>query len=241
MRTNVYRIADATNQWENWESESAEPGIKFPEDPIAISCVLYRMRIEDSYQSGNVANIFSLSNDAKLLAQSILPEDRFLAQNIRTYYNGKIVLSTLRNENLTKFRKDLTRLLATDYESGTYLVPESFTGMLYKLPYFYAYDRDLIDIFDGEYYSAVERKRGENATLTFIRKLDAFRKRLPRDEYWFLDEQDNRVLINIEKNNPLGSLFEKHITENEIEVSGFFRHKRKDNLGFYELTNWELL
>ena len=87
MRTNVYRIADVTNQWENWESERVEPGIKFPEDPIAISCVLYRMRIEDSYQSGNVANIFSLSNDAKLLAQSILPEDRFLAQNIRTYYS----------------------------------------------------------------------------------------------------------------------------------------------------------
>lgn len=213
------------------------------EDPVALSCVMYRLRTTDESIDDRPSYLFNLQSDAKLLAKSITAEDRLLAQTIRTFYNGKLIVARLRNQELTSFRKDLANLLLlTMDEYGKYNIPERFMGMLYKLPYFYEYDRALIDdVFGSEYSSIHGPKRKDSAKLSFICKLDAYRKRAPRYEYWFADEDMNRVVLYVEKNNPIEPLFQQYVDKNYVYVTGSFHAKRIDNLNFYTShNNWSM-
>jgi hypothetical protein len=213
------------------------------EDPIALSCVMYRLRTTNESIDNRPSYLFNLKSDAKILAKSITIEDRLLAQTIRSFYNGKLIVARLRNQTLTQFRQDLaTLLLLNANEYGLYNVPEKFAGMLYKIPYFYEYDRTLIDdVFGSEYASIHGPNKKQFAKLEFIRKLDAYRKRNPRFEYWFMDENMNRVVLYIDKSNPIEPLFEKHVSENNVYVNGSFVTKRIDNLNFYTpYSNWTI-
>lgn len=216
-----------------WQPE--EKSFTVSEDIIALSCVAKRL----GKFAGNIVG------DAERLAKSITAEDRFTAQNIRQFYNGKMIVAQLRNEHLTSFRQDLIKLLNTPMgEDGNYTYTDKFAGMIYKLPYFYEYDRCLIDdVFGGEYHDILHpikvNKEGKStATLTFISKLDAFRKRVPQVEYWFSDDKDNRVVLHVDKSNPLEALLDHHLENNDITVSGYFSRAVKDTLNFYKVKYW---
>lgn len=214
------------------------------EDPIALSCVMYRLRTTDDTIDDRPSYLFNLQSDSKLLAKSITAEDRLLAQTIRKFYNGKLIVARLRSQNLSPFRQDLANLLLLNLdEYGIYNIPERFMGMLYKLPYFYEYDRTLIDdIFGSEYVSIHGPSKKKEARLTFIRKLDAYRKRAPRYEYWFVDEDMNRVVLYVDKSNPIEPLFEQQVLKNHIYVEGTFNTKSVDSLSFYvPYNNWKIL
>ena len=216
--------------------ESTENQFSTPEDIIAISCVAKRL--------GRFAG--SIQRDTAKLAKSITPEDRFTAQNIRKFYNGKLIVAQLRSEQLTKFRQDLIKLLNTPMnENGEYVYSDKFAGMIYKLPYFYEYDRALIDdVFESEYHEILHPIRMANETtratvnLTFIKKLDAFRKRAPEREYWFEDDLGNRVQINIDKANPLHTLLDHYLENNDLTVDGSFTRAHKDTLEYYKVAYW---
>ena len=233
--TNTVMIDTWPDIFDDGEHSTPESTFALHEDPIALSCVMYRFRTNEESINDRPSHLFNLQSDAKLLAKSITQEDRLLAQTIRTFYNGKLIVARLRNQQLTKFRQDLATLLlmnADDY--GLYHIPVSFSGMLYKLPYFYEYDRSLIDdVFESEYFSVDGPRRKESASLTFIRKLDAYRKRNPRYEYWFTDENSNRVVLYVDKSNPIEPLFEQYVQTNDIAVTGSFISKTVDNLSFY--------
>lgn len=215
--------------------DSDENQFSTSEDIIAISCVAKRL--------GRFAG--SIQHDTAKLAKSISAEDRFTAQNIRKFYNGKLIVAQLRNEHLTKFRQDLIKLLNTPMnENGEYVYSDKFAGMIYKLPYFYDYDRALIDdVFEGEYHEILKpiRMVKENraiVNLSFIKKLDAFRKRVPQIEYWFEDDNGNRVLLNIDKANPLGTLMDYHLEDNDLTIEGYFTRAHKDTLEYYKVAHW---
>lgn len=240
--TNVVSVESWSDIFD--DSYPATPETTFPvhEDPIALSCVMYRLRTTDETIEDRPSYLFNLQSDSKILAKSITAEDRLLAQLIRTFYNGKLIVARLRNQALTKFREDLAALLLlTANEYGIYDIPEKFAGMLYKLPYFYEYDRLLIDnVFGSEYFSVDGPRQKESASLTFIRKLDAHRKRSPRYEYWFMDEDTNRVVLYVDKSNPIEPLFEQYV-RNNIMITGRLISKRIDNLNFYTPYNyWKL-
>lgn len=233
--------------WRPW-SATEEDSNTFStfEDIIAISCAIYRMRTTytDTQIHSNGKNIhtFSIVTDAATIAKSITQEDRLLAQSIRTYYNGKLVVARLRNERLSAFRKDLSTVLNTqiDQDSGKYHYPERFAGLIYKLPYFYEYDQDLVSVFEGE-YAEVTSYNNKRCTkeLTFIRKLDPYRKRMHRYEYWFADNKDNRVMIVIEQTNPLAALLDYHLEGNPvINIDGNFTVARKDTMDYYVANKW---
>jgi len=201
-------------------------------DIIALSCVAKRLKMPISPDSmGN-------------LAKHIRAEDYLESKAIRTFYNGKLTVAQLRGDNITNFRRDLIRLLNTPMnEDGKYSYPKKFIGMIYKLPYFYEYDRSLIDdVFGSEYHDILKsipnHNNKANVSLTFIRKMDARRKRLPYTEYWFMDELDNRVVLTVDKHNPLNVLLERHVESNDIRVEGYFIRDRKDTLNFYKVKYW---
>lgn len=240
----MFKMNVATiDKWENMFNDDEvylEKTFPVYEDPIALSCVMYRLRTTDETIDGRPNYLFNLQADSKTLAKSITAEDRLLAQTIRTFYNGKLIVARLRNQTLTQFRQDLaTLLLMVPDEYGLINIPEKFSGMLYKLPYFYAYDRTLIDdVFGSEYFSVDGPRQKETASLTFISKLDAHRKRNPRYEYWFMDEKDNRVVLYLEKSNPIEPLFEQRVQENTINIKGLMVIKHLDNLNFYTPCNY---
>ena len=207
------------------------------EDIITISCVAKRLRGENSH--------VSILNDADRLIKLITEEDRSQAQAIRTYYNGKLTVSQLRGDHITPFRKDLITLLNTPVsENGEYVYSGKFAGMIYKLPYFYEYDRALIDdIFQSEYHEIFKPIRfgaegKATASLTFIKKIDANRKRISQTEYWFSDDAGNRVVLGIDYSNPLDGLFQKYAESNTVCVNGYFTPTRKDTLNFYKVKHW---
>lgn len=213
----------------------------FTVDPLVLSCVAYRFKNAPENHASVLTNplYWSITSDVKHLTSSIKEEDIQLAQNIRTYYNGKLIVNKLRSENTTRFRTDLGIFLNLDSTEG-FNIPSKFLGMIYKLPYFYEYDRALIDICDGEYRTVIGPMLKTKCKLTFIKKLDTYHKsKKVVFEYWFSDEKDNRVMLTIEKHNPLRSLLDYYIEDNFLHVTGSFVRAHKDTIEFYNSKIWE--
>ena len=220
-----------------------ETTAKTEEDPLLLSCVLYRLTNEDP----NIANgsfVHDFTSD--FVKAQITDEDRIFAGIVRRHYNDKIVLTTLRGDLITPFRQDLARFLSGEFKKigEAHQFPSKFLGMFYKLPYFYKYDKELRNVFDSEYHSLKGDELNyetENKKVTFIKKIKSHRKGRNPHEYWFRDHKDDRIMLSIEARAPLVDLFDHYLTTNEhIAVKGSFRAARKDTLEYYRATSWVL-
>jgi hypothetical protein len=238
------KLANATKAIHFNISFSSEDNriINFVEDPLLLSCTLYRLNkmpetTVNKDQTYYVVRAWSIESDASKIAARITQEDRIFAELVKRYYRGKLLAAKLRGDEFTKYRTELLEYLT----HGTNSVSVKFVGMLYKLPYFYEYDIKLTEeVFSGEYFQSegfgVVK---ESRNLKFISKLDAYKKRKVVYEYWFSDDQDNRVLVEVDKNNPLLKLWDIAIN-NDIEIKAKFEKKRKDNWVYYNATGWKI-
>jgi len=219
------------------ELKEPETYHNFTEDPLLISCTLYRMIKESPDDKKYLYINWSLTEHMDKIVAKVTDQDRIYAETVRSYYRSKLLVAKLRNENFTKFRTDLCKFL----EESPSKITADFIGMVYKLPYFYAYDMRLSEIFSGE-YSTVDGSlhRKDEATLEFVGKTDNGRKRYLNYEYWFRDSNDNYVLVEVAKTNPILQLWEHTIKNNKITISAKFTTKRKDNLEYYIATGWEI-
>lgn len=219
------------------ELKEPETYHNFTEDPLLISCTLYRIIKEAPEEKKFLYRNWSLTSHMDKIVAKVTDQDRIYAETVRSYYRSKLIVAKLRNENFTKFRTDLCKFL----EEAPSKITTDFIGMVYKLPYFYAYDMRLYEIFGGEYATvdgSLHRK--DEATLEFLGKTDNGRKRYLNYEYWFRDPNDNYVLVEVAKINPILKLWEHTIKSNKITVSAKFTTKRKDNLEYYIATGWEI-
>ena len=229
---NVYGKTDWVSLYSNMSLAPTEPHYIAGADLITLSCVLYRLC--DSNTAVNISEVSNLTNRA-------IPEDYILANEIKSHFAQKLMVLTLRGTELTEFRKDLSILVNTDYSKNDYSYPNKFVGMAYRLPYFYHYDKELIKIFGGEYRKLHEvRLWPRNVTqLTFINKIQ---NHLKGDnamfEYWFSDDRDDRILLKVDRKNPLLPVFDLIIKE-PISVSGTFAPRYREELQFYEVRNWQ--
>jgi hypothetical protein len=217
---------------------------KTEEDPLLLSCVLYRLNNEDP---NGLNGSFAHDLTGPLVKEQITDEDRIFAGTVRRHYNDKIVLTTLRGDRITPFRQDLARFLSGEFKKTgeNHEFPIKFLGMLYKLPYFYHYDKELQPVFDGEYHSLkgdVLNYETEQQKLTFIKKIMSYRKGRNPHEYWFSDHKDDRFMLSVEARSPLADLFDHYLTSNNnIAVKGYFRAARKDTLEYYRANTWTLI
>jgi hypothetical protein len=220
------------------ESIDTEVRYNFTTDPLLISCTLYRL-IKESRESDSISYLnWSLNEHANQIVNKITDQDRVFAESVKTYYMSKLLMAKLRGDDFTKFKTDLMQYL---HDSPNTLTSR-FVGMVYKLPYFYEYDMQLIEIFGGEHKDlgpARQRDR-EDITLTFIAKADNGQKRSRHYEYWFKDDSDTRILLEIEKHNPVRNLWEQSIQSGKLNVSTFLEKKRRDNLEFYVAKAWTI-
>ena len=210
---------------------------EFEIDPLVLSCAKYRIS-----KTENGASFISLKDGGAYFKTRVIPEDHVEAKNIRDYYRGKIMFAKLRGSQMSKFRQDLSRLVADDWESGN-KISEVFFGMIHKLPYFYQHDLTLAsEIFDTDYQEINKRRESwSEVTLTYIRSLDEYQKRSPSIKYWFKDEHDTRFCISIEKVNPLLPAWERMLNE-PVTVKGNYIERAYDTLHFYQVKpNWKIV
>lgn len=208
----------------------------FANDPLLLSCTLHRL-IKNAKGDEQIVRCWSITEHAVKIYAKTMDEDYIFAEAVRSYYRSKLLVAKLRNENFTQYRTDLLQYL-TDSPSS---ITSKFVGMIYKLPYFYEYDTKLTEIFEGEYADVTGslRKR-DNATLKFIAKVDNGKKRSLVHEYWFKDSDDNRVLVEVARNNPVLNLWDHTVNNSNINIDAKFETKRKDNLTYYVATGWSI-
>ena len=205
------------------------------EDLITLSCVSYRLR--NSKPSGFN---YLITSDTKTLVSNITDEDREFARVLKAFFSSKILMQKLRGEKLSKFRTDLSKLLHEDFFNS---YPKDLVGIAYKLPYFYEHDQLLVnEVFGSEYRDIKYAKSSKpEKTLTYIRSLDQCQKRSPAIRYWFSDELDNRVVIAVEKNNPLIPAWEI-LLKNPVRIGANFSVRNYDTLSFYQASpNWKII
>jgi len=220
-----------------------ETTAKTEEDPLLLSCVLYRLNNEDP---NGLNGSFAHDLTGAFVKEQITNEDRIFAGTVRRHYNDKIVLTTLRGDRITPFRQDLARFLSGEFKKTgeNHEFPTKFLGMLYKLPYFYHYDKELGAVFDSEYHSLKGDELNyeiENKKLTFIKKITSYRKARNPNEYWFSDHKGDRFMLSVEARSSLVDLFEHYLRNNNtVAVKGYFRAARKDTLEYYRAQTWVL-
>lgn len=229
----------------DWDSKFnvSEPTTLTHEDPLLLSCVLYRLTNEDL---NVLTGTFAHDLTSAFVKEQITDEDRVFAGIVRRHYNDKIVLTTLRGDRITPFRQDLARFLSGEFKttSQTHQFPTKFLGMLYKLPYFYHYDKELDSVFDGQYHPLkgdVLNYETEQKELTFIKKVRSYRKGRSPHEYWFRDHKNDRIMLSVDARCPTTDLFDHYLSTNKtVAVKGFFRAARKDTLEYYRAQTWAL-
>jgi hypothetical protein len=147
-------------------------------------------------------------------------------------------MAKLRGDDFTKFKTDLMQYLHDSPNSLT----SRYIGMVYKLPYFYEYDMKLVEIFDGERkdLGPARHRDREDITLTFIAKADNGQKRARHYEYWFKDDSGTRILLEVEKHNPVRNLWEHSIKTGKLTVNTLFEKKCRDDLEFYVAREWTI-
>jgi hypothetical protein len=226
-------IADST--------ATAEPEVSynFTVDPLLVSCTLQRL-IKDSRDNDKIDYLnWSLTEHVDQIASKITDQDRIFAESLTSYYKSKLLMAKLRGDHFTKFKDDLLKYLTHSPTSLT----SKFIGMIYKLPYFYQYDMHLIEIFGGEHVD-LEKAPGvldrRDINLSFISKADNGQKRARHYEYWFKDENNLRILVEVEKHNPVRKLWEQLIQAGSVSINSNFEKKRRDNLEFYVAKGWSI-
>jgi len=173
------------------------------------------------------------------LFKLVTEDDIVRANVIRDYYSKKIMVWKLKNIKLTQFREDMNTFIHSNGKT----FKENMMPLVYRLPEFYEYDIEF-EKMSFEYNKEVKRQESihviERKHLTFIKSLSVNTKRLKKIEYWFSDNHNNLVQMNIDTANPLHSLLEKVITGN-IELVGRYVIRNRDGYEFLKVEKYKFI
>ena len=174
------------------------------------------------------------------LFRLVSEDDIAHANTIRDYYSKKIMVWKLKNIKLTPFREDMNTFIHGDGK----MFKENMLPLVYRLPEFYEYDIEF-EKMSFEYNKEVKRQESSHVTerkyLTFIKSLSVNTKRLKKTEYWFSDNHNNLVQMNIETHNPLYSLLDKVIKSGSIELAGRYGTRKRDGNEFLRVEKYKFV
>ena len=244
MTFNLQVLATAFNEPVVFpESQTKEQFTSYTEDPLVLSCTRYRISDPKSDDFDIFGLYSSMKTDQAKLAEKIKDIDRVLADTIRQHFRGKIIFAKLRGDTLSKFRKDLEKFISTDWFPGNN-IPDTFIGMVTRLPYFYEHDIILTtDVFESDRHTVTNTVVSkEPVKLTYIRSIEEHQKKLPKIKYWFKDENENRFEISIEQSNSLIPTWEEFLKKPTIEIIGNYVTRSYDTLEFYQVKpGWKIV
>jgi hypothetical protein len=166
--------------------------------------------------------------------------DRQKAENIRKYYKDKLLMLTLQGRELTKYRKDLQKFL----HGNPLQVPDSLAGIVYRLPYFYDYDKEIDGIFQSSYFknnNLPNMREPVQRDLKFLKRIENQRRRMNNIEYWFEDDKLNKVMFSITGDNPLLTLLDRHIGNTGLSITGKYFLRKKDLNEYFVMEKWSFV
>jgi hypothetical protein len=211
------------------------------EDILALSVTWHRMRSSLSHK----INMIAPDNRPTKLTDSVLfremiQEDKDRADIIRDYYSKKLMVITLREQRISKFRKDLSTFVHGDNK----VVKEEMMPLIYRLPEFYEYDmgfdemfRDLNKQFEHQPKLTIG---GDSITLTPLRKFIVKLRTSKFTEYWLKDVENKAYKIEIPIENKLNHLWEHFFEQDSIPLTGYLKHMERDGINYFHLKNWEI-
>lgn len=212
---------------------------KTKNDILVLSCVLHRLNKTGIKHRYSLWDLDHLSD-----AQSnITDEDRKFAETIRMDFASKLVLYVLKFGELSQFKSDLNTFLNTDFKSNEeYSTPGKYLGMCHKLPYFYEYNQEQLALFDNHSKKIVgPDKINDTRVVRFLKKLDPnTRKTSNNVEYWFEDKNLNRIVVSINKSNPLLKILDKTIIDQTLILTAVFSKKINYTVEYYSTYQWKL-
>lgn len=196
---------------------------------LTLSCAAYRLR--------NTHHFALNDTDLISLSKILIEEDTLLAKEILDHFRNKLIWFKLKEGNFSKFKTDLSTFLNSP--ELLHKLPKSMAGMVYRLPYFYDYDMKLKEIFGGEYK---EITGPEPKTCSYLSFIDCVysHKRNARDEFWFSDEYDNRVVLTVDKLNPLKHLLLHTVTTRKNQFKGRFQRVDRYSHSYFSLEKWTI-
>ena len=212
------------------------------EDVLALSVTWHRLRTLLSHKIDILAN----PNDRptkltdSVLFREMIQEDREKANVIRDYYSKKLMVLTLRELRMSKFRKDLSTFIHGDSK----VVREELMPIIYRLPEFYDYDMGFDEMFRGLNKQFEHQPKltigGDSITLTPLRKFIVKLRTSKFTEYWLKDSDDKAYKIEIPIENKLNHLWEHFFEQDSIHLTGYLKHMERDGICYFHLKNWEI-
>jgi hypothetical protein len=211
------------------------------EDVLALSVTWNRLRSLLSYK----INLLAPDSRPTKLTDSILfremiQEDRDKANVIRDYYSKKLMVITLREQRMSKFRKDLSIFVHSDSK----IVKEEMMPLIYRLPEFYEYDMGFDDMVRGLNKQFEHQPKltigGDSITLTPLRKFVVKLRTNKFTEYWLKDSENKAYKIEIPIENKLNHLWEHFFEQDSIPLTGYLKHIERDGIDYFHLKNWEI-
>jgi len=211
------------------------------EDVLALSVTWNRLRSLLSYKINMLAPD---SRPTKLtdsiLFREMIQEDRDKANVIRDYYSKKLMVITLREQRISKFRKDLSTFIHGDSK----VVKEEMMPLIYRLPEFYEYDMGFDDMVRGLNKQFEHQPKltigGDSITLTPLRKFIVKLRTNKFTEYWLKDSENKAYKIEIPIENKLNHLWEHFFEQDSIPLTGYLKHIERDGINYFHLKNWEI-
>lgn len=119
-------------------------------DPLAVACAIYRLHLSQKSYPRSDDTAHELLEPG--VQSAVTADDIAMATEIRNYYGAKFMMLALVQETMTRFRSDLASFIAGRKE----LTHEDLC-MLYKVPHFYAYDRQLDQITCGLEFTSLHK------------------------------------------------------------------------------------
>lgn len=204
-------------------------------DSLVLSCAWYRLRNSNIMHSVN-------GMDADELLNYITKFDIQSAEKIAKYYTEKLILIKLKNENISKFKKDLIEYLISDRMGFT----NNNYGMIYRLPEFYHYDISLDKLFEQHFSNIFSNNtvinKKDNVSIKPLLRLQKASPRGIKNDYWCKELNNNMpILIKIERRNELLSLWDNIFNNNKkLELFGKITTTNRNGYKYLELSHWVL-
>ena len=205
------------------------------EDILALSVTWHRLRLPGNHIINTIRPTTLTDN---ILFTEINQEDRNRADIIRDYFSKKIVMITLRGQNLSSFRKDLNTFI----HGNCKVVKEELMPLIYRLPEFYDNDiqhDEMFRDFNKHFEDTSKLWRGTK-TLKPVRKFFINLKTKKFLEYWLKDENDRGYRIEIPVENKLNHLWEHFFKQETIPILGAYRYSEHDGINYYQIKDWEI-
>lgn len=202
------------------------------EDLLVLSVVWHKIRKNNK---DHFPRPTSLTDN--YLFQNIESVDRERATEIRDYYSKKLMMFTLKEQQLSAFRKDLSSFVHSDGK----IFKESMMPLVYRLPEFHEYDVGFDEMSFGltKQFNKPEDRFTEQ-TLQPLKKLVVKNRTGKYNEYWLKDNIDRLYKIDIPLDNKLSHLWEHFFLEKHVPIIGNYRYREKDNINYFEVKNWEI-